>query len=261
MPELPDVEVFRRRVAANGLRRPIRAVTLSSELVKDGSAQKLRERLRGSELESTKRHGKNLFISISGGGWLLLHFGMTGDVEFFETKKEKPRYTKLLLEFSDGGYMAFENMRKLGRIGLVEDVDEFVSGRRLGPDVFDGSFGAGELAAALKGRTGSIKAALMNQEIVAGLGNIYTDEVLFHAGIHPGRAIDELSRKEIGEISRRIRQVLRMAIDREVDADEFPRTYMLPHRSKRGSCPKCGREWTITTIGGRTTYFCEHDQG
>lgn len=260
MPELPDVEVFRRRIAANGLRRPITSVTLSSELVKEGSSQKLRERLRGSELTSTRRHGKNLFVSISAGGWLLLHFGMTGDVSFFETKNEKPRYTKLLLEFSGGGYMAFENMRKLGRIGLVEDVDEFVSGRRLGPDPFEASFGAGDLRAVLEGRSGSIKAALMNQEIVAGLGNIYTDEVLFHAGIHPGRATDELSRKEIGEISRRIGQVLRMAIDRQVDADAFPGNYMLPHRSKGESCPKCGREWTITRIGGRTTYLCERDQ-
>ena len=156
--------------------------------------------------------------------------------------------------------MAFENMRKLGQIGLVEDVDEYVGSKGLGPDPFAETFGPDDLASNLESRRGTIKGTMMNQEVIAGLGNIYVDEVLFHAGIRPDRKVERISREEIGQISRRISQVLKMAIDRQVDADRFPSSYMLPHRSKEGKCPRCGRPWTRKQISGRTTYYCARDQ-
>ncbi len=260
MPELPDVEIFRRRIARKGLHRLIADVTLSRELVKEGSAQTIRRRLRRHQLETTRRHGKNVFVRISDDGWLHLHFGMTGDVGFFDDRKEKPRFTRMLVEFDDGGFMAFEDMRKLGRIGLIDDPERWVEERNLGPDALRSSLGIEELLAAIEGRSGTVKGTLMNQEVIAGLGNLYVDEVLFHAGVQPDRSIDDLSGAELGQVSRRIAQVLKMAIARKVDAERFPSSYMLPHRSKDDHCPKCGGPWTIIRISGRTTYYCERDQ-
>lgn len=262
MPELPDVEVFRRRIARNALHRRIQAVHAPDDLLlEDISASALKRRLGGHTLESTDRHGKYLFVELGDhAGWLLLHFGMTGDVEILDEDDEEPTYLKLRLDFEDRGRLAYSDRRRLGKIGVVDDVQAYIEEHRLGPDPLEDDVKPDELRERLRGRRTSIKAVLMDQSVLAGLGNIYTDEILFQVGLHPGAPADGLREETVREIHRAIRRVVDTAIKAGADPEKMPEGFLLPHRGKGGECPRCGRELRKETMGGRSAYFCPHDQ-
>ena len=101
-----------------------------------------------------------------------------------------------------------------------------------------------------------IKPALMNQKLIAGIGNLYADEILFQAGVHPETRADELSNADFGRLFRVMRRVLRIASDRLADVDRFPRGYLLPRRGEGEPCPACGRDMERVTVSGRTSVFC-----
>jgi formamidopyrimidine-DNA glycosylase len=187
MPELPDVQVFREYLDATALHQRIDDVTVSGagELLHDVSARTLRDRLKGRSLAGTRRRGKHLFAKLSGNGWLRLHFGMTGELAYFKRRREAPDHVRLRLDFANGYHLAYRNVRKLGEIGLVDDVVEFVEAEGLGPDALDPELDLGAFREALGKRRGSVKGALMNQEVVAGIGNVYADEILLAAGGRP----------------------------------------------------------------------------
>lgn len=257
MPELPDVEVFRRRLDDHALHRRIEYLRISApELLEEISARRLRQRLEGETLRRTRRHGKHLFAASSGGGWLRLHFGMTGDLDC--GAGEPPRHTRLLLDFDNRFHLAFVNTRKLGRIGWVDDVDRFVDRRGLGPDALGIDLDA--FRERIDGRRGTIKATLMNQEVLAGIGNVYADEVLFQAGLHPESHPQRLRDSTFERLHDALRRVLDDAVAAGVEEDSFPDDFLLPHREPDGECPRCGRRLRKIRVSGRPTYFCTRDQ-
>jgi formamidopyrimidine-DNA glycosylase len=105
-----------------------------------------------------------------------------------------------------------------------------------------------------------VKAILLNQKLIAGIGNIYADEILFRARIHPATQISALKDNTIARLFRASRYVLKKAIAANADADLMPKSWLLPHRGKGGKCPRCGRQFRSATIGGRTAWFCAHCQ-
>jgi formamidopyrimidine-DNA glycosylase len=110
------------------------------------------------------------------------------------------------------------------------------------------------------GRRGAVKTILLNQKLIAGIGNIYADEILFRARIHPATQISALNEKTIAKLFRATRYILKRAIDAKADADLMPKSWLLLHRRKGGKCPRCGRGLKSATIGGRTAWFCAHCQ-
>jgi formamidopyrimidine-DNA glycosylase len=100
----------------------------------------------------------------------------------------------------------------------------------------------------------------MDQSIVAGIGNVYSDEILFQAGVHPGTRVSELDETRVEDIFDKMKKVLRTAVDRDADPGRFPSTYLLPNRGKKGACPLCGTKWETMKLGGRTAYFCPRCQ-
>ncbi len=259
MPELPDVEIFKRYVDATSLHQPIRRVSIPAPAVLKGiSAQRLGAALHGRALQRTRRHGKYLFVAIDGHAWLMLHFGMTGHPEYFKKTREAPRFTCALLTFNNGYHLAYVAPRKLGRISLTEDPDTFIADHRLGPDALALDLRAFRRHAA--GRRATVKAWLMDQGAIAGLGNIYADESLYQAGIHPQRHVHRLSRVELTRLYRKMREVLRTAIRARVDPGRMPRGYLLPHRHRHARCPHCRAALRHATIAGRTAYFCPRCQ-
>jgi formamidopyrimidine-DNA glycosylase len=211
-------------------------------------------------LESTRRHGKHLFVRVSGDGWLRLHFGMTGEVRYFKDHGDAPEHTRLRLDFGGGYTLAYRNTRKLGEIGLVDDPDEFVREQGLGPDALSDDLGLRRFRELLENRRGTLKGTLMNQEVLAGIGNVYADEILFRAGLHPEARADRLRDDSVKKVHRSMRAVLKAAIDARVEAERFPRSFLLPDREEGAPCPRCGRGLRKTEVSGRATYYCPRDQ-
>jgi formamidopyrimidine-DNA glycosylase len=259
MPELPDVETFKRYFDATSLHQRIGHVDVRDAYILKGiSARELARGLKGRRFESSRRHGKHLFVRADGDLWLRLHFGMTGSLRYFKHEKQAPKHTRVLFVFASAHSLAFEDQRKFGEIGLIENVNEFLKKRALGPDALDISLP--QFKEIFGKHRGAVKTILLNQKLIAGIGNIYADEILFRARLHPATQISSLSGKTVTKLFRATRDILKKAIEAKADADLMPKSWLLPHRGKGGECPGCGRKLRSATIGGRTAWFCAHRQ-
>lgn len=265
MPELPDVELFKRHLDAHALGQTIERVTVKdARILAEVSARQLAARLKGSQFATSRRHGKHLLVRLSKGGWLALHFGMTGRLQYFHDMAEEPDYDRVRFDFTNGRHLAYVNLRLLGRVGLTEDADAFIEAEALGPDALDPAFDLAAFQAVLGRHRGKVKSVLMDQGLIAGIGNIYSDEILFQARLHPGARTDGLSASAQKRLFRAIKRVLETAIARGAGSEQFldklPRGYLLPQRDKGGRCPRCGTEIKQVKVSGRTGYFCPNCQ-
>jgi len=261
MPELPDVEIFRQRFDRKARGRTVSEVrVLVSRLLNRVTPKKLNRALVGQRVVATKRHGKHLFVELDGGSVLALHFGMTGEIVPLAKGREPPRYTALHLVFDDGTGLAFTSRRQLGHVGLAKTADAFIRSHDLGRDALDPKLDLQSFQAGLGSKRSAIKPALMDQSKLAGIGNIYSDEILFQAGLNPQRLIGDLDPADAKRLFKAMRHVLQEAVKRGILAEEIeggaPRNWLLPHRGKGCKCPRCGAPVQATKIGGRTAWFC-----
>lgn len=256
MPELPDNVVYRRRIADFALDRTIASTTVVDPRILAGGLEPNRvdEVLRGRRFMETDRHGKHVFVRYGDEtGWLALHFGMTGRVKYVEDG-DPPEYAYVRFHFEGGGHLAFICPRKFARIRLVDTPAAFVEANELGPDARRADVET--FLQQLDGRRGTIKGRLLDQTVVAGLGNIYADEVLYQQGIHPAITVPELSEAERRGLYDAIQGVLDAAI--AVDSDPTaldPDRFMLPHRYGDETCPDTGVPLETEQVSGRTAYF------
>ncbi len=258
MPELPEVETQRRYVDANSLHQRISEIEVNDPEILDGTSEReMTDSLEGERFLSSKRHGKYLFIELSNGPWAMFHFGMTGRFLYFKGIKEVD-YDRFKITFGNDYRLVFICPRKLGKIGIVDSVRSFVSRKGLGPDALD--LDRESFLSAFEGRRAMIKSALMNQKIVAGIGNVYSDEILFQTGIHPETKVNELPREGMEEIYSVTMDILKKAIDLRTDWQKLPDDYIITHRSKGESCPICGEPLRRTKVSGRSAYYCPNRQ-
>ena len=259
MPELPEVEIFKRYLDATSLHQRIDGVDVRKAYVlKDVTTQQLARGLKGRRFESSRRHGKHLFVRADGELWLRLHFGMTGSLHYFKKNEEVPRHTRVLFNFAGNHRLAFDDQRQFGQIGLLNDIDEFLKTHALGPDALE--IDRAEFRKIFGRHRGAVKSILMNQRLISGIGNIYADEILFRARTHPAIEIARLSDKALTKLFRATLYVLRKAIAAKADTNRLPQSWLLPHRGKGGKCPRCGGRLKSAIIGGRTAWFCPHCQ-
>jgi formamidopyrimidine-DNA glycosylase len=258
MPELPDVEGFRRYWSRYMTGERVRRVEVPAPaIVRNRSARALGQALAGRRFSRPDRHGKWM-IAQTDGPTLLLHFGMTGGLHWSgHDGQDRHRHDRLIVVTSDGE-MRYRNMRMLGGAWLARDESELegIVGS-LGPDAAD--LDADELTALLDGRRGGVKATLMNQRVLAGIGNELSDEILWRARIHPGRPVRDLGPRKLRELTRATGEVLAESnrhgrIPRERGWLEEQRG----HRDAR--CPRCGRRLRRSRIAGRTSYWCPRCQ-
>lgn len=234
------------------------------------------------------------------GRWLRLHLGMTGEILVLEGEEgtdvtgqaaaaaggseparsgsaesgpleshggagerpgqHDPEHDRLRLDFVGDRSLVFRCPRKLGAIGLVDSPESFVEENGLGPDVLSDDFDLRDLRGVLDGRRGAIKSALMNQEILAGVGNEYSDEALFQAGIHPGTAVSSLDEDDVKELWRVLKRVLEKAVDVRFRGGRVPSAWLLRHRDDGEKCPRCGGTIRNEQIAGRSSYLCPDHQ-
>ncbi len=261
MPELPDVELFKRRLDDSSLSQFILKILVSdARILGDLAPRAFAGKLEGHRFESSRRHGKHLLVALERGGWLTLHFGMTGSLEYLERLEDEPPYTRVRFDFAGGRHLAYSNRRMLGRVGWTEDAEAFIRAENLGPDALDPGLDLAAFRAALGGGRKTVKAALMDQSAMAGIGNIFADEILFQAKLHPATPTGQLSDRDTKELFKQTRKVLETAIDCGAGSEQFqdrlPKRSLLPQRKKGGHCPRCGAALEIFKASGRTGYFC-----
>ena len=166
MPELPEVEIFKRYLDATSLHQRIDAVDVrNTYILKETSVRQLARGLKGRRFESSRRHGKHLFVRADGELWLRLHFGMTGSLQYFKKDKQAPQYARVLFVFANNHCLAFDDQRQFGQIGLLKNVDEFLKEHELGPDAL--KIDLPEFKKILGKRRGAVKSVLLNQRIIA----------------------------------------------------------------------------------------------
>jgi formamidopyrimidine-DNA glycosylase len=253
VPELPDVDGFRRVLADHAVGRRIDRVEVSDAGVLRGtSAGDFDAALRGHRFCEPRRHGKWL-IATTSGPTVLMHFGMTGALRWAAPGASAGRFDRVSFVTPEGE-LRFEDMRKLQGITLARGDDEVrgVIGR-LGPDAL--SVPPADFARLLKGRRGAIKAVLINQKIIAGLGNLLADEILWRARINPFRSARDLSDAEQRVLHTEMRRVLRASLT----ASRVPPrgSWLTGVRDRPGArCPRCGTPLSRGTVAGRTTVWC-----
>lgn len=289
MPELPDVEIQRGFVERHALQRAIETVEIvDAEKVLTGTTTpELCRELTGSAIAKSERLGKYLLCHLTRNDrMLVLHFGMTGYLAFQEGEdlyiaggaesggserrrqgESLPEKTKGIFAFRDGTRLGYVNMRLLGSIFLIRDLAAFRRVHGIGPDAL--SLSRDAFLELLAGR-GSAKSTLMNQKKLSGIGNVYSDEILFQAGVHPKRKLSDLTDKEKNRLYDSLRLVLETAIEKEADPQQFPATFLTPHRSSGTGRDRRGRNsemrtedgWRIqkARIGGRGAFYSPEKQ-
>lgn len=256
MPELPDVEHFRRFLARHAEGRRIEQVVATDPAILRGiSPEALDRALRGHRFEEPERHGKWLLAWTTGPG-VLMHFGMTGGLGWGPDAGGRHRHDRVVF-VTDGGELRYRNMRKFGGLWLAHDREEAASMMGgLGPDALTlDRRGFREL---LDRRRGRVKAALMDQRLLAGVGNLAADEALWRARIHPAHRIEDMDPRDRDRLYTAVHGVLRDWVER---FDDLPPRWLIHVRSRPDArCPRCGSSLGRTVVGGRTTYFCPRCQ-
>jgi formamidopyrimidine-DNA glycosylase len=275
MPELPDVEGYRQTLLPVIGARVVRVEVLDAGVLRGVSAEVFCREVTGEILASPWRHGKWLMVPLRSPGRrhrrtdpsLVFHFGMTGGMVVTRGEPPPPggagvgmagkTYDRIVFTVS-GGVVHYRDMRKLQGVRLLGgDRDVAALLGDLGPDA--GSISSGDFAAQLQGRRGQLKPALMGQRVVAGLGNLLVDEILWRARLHPSRQIAGLTGVERGRLYRAMRTVVGQSIKRGRVPD-LP-SWLTGHRAVEGApCPRCGTPLQRGRIGGRTTIWCPRDQ-
>jgi formamidopyrimidine-DNA glycosylase len=255
VPELPDVEAYRRFFREHAAGRTVRRVLVPDPtIVRNATPQALDRALRGYRFADPDRLGKWLLAWTVGGPGLLLHFGMSGDLIWSEDEPERHRHDRVILVL-DLGELRYRNMRKLGGAWLAHDRAEAraVTGE-LGPDALTVS--RREFLDRLSRRRGGVKALLMDQRFVAGVGNLVADEVLWQARLHPRRRVESLDDQERVRLYRTMHAVLKEMVAK-FDYVLRKRGWLNHVRGRPGAvCPRCETPLSRATVAGRTTYFC-----
>jgi len=266
MPELPEVETIKAELMPHVLGRTITGVELYWErIVRQPSVEEFRSRVIGQRITGLSRRGKYLFFHLSGGEMLVMHMKMTGSLLI---DPSDGRFTRAVLHLNNGVALHFWDPRKFGVMWLDKD-DSAVAGK-LGPEPLDDDFTSEVLAELLRKRTASIKPIILDQSIIAGIGNMYADEALFDAKIHPGRPVGSLSGDEIERLHGSIKRVLLKGLDSK---GASIRNYIRPDGSLGTAhdefnvahgvgknCPRCGTPIKRIVLRGRGTYFCPECQ-
>ncbi len=260
MPELPEVELFRKQLEDCCLNRRVRRAEVKNEKILQGKIKEdeIESYLQGRKFLSIKRRGKWLFLRTDDGNWLVMHFGMTGSPECFKDMKDEPKYDRFLISFEDGQFLCLDDPRLLGRVGFTKSASEFIKRKGLGVDALEMSLE--DFKDALEGRTGKIKSVLMNQAVIAGVGNIYSDEILFQAGVHPLTPVDRLTNEELEDLFNETKQVLEKSVEVQTDFKKLPPNFLLRHRKRGGRCPGSEGHLETVKVGGRTAYYCPKRQ-
>jgi formamidopyrimidine-DNA glycosylase len=273
VPELPEVETVAadlrpllvgRRVIACDLRFP--------SMVRYPDPEHFAARVAGSAIDAVDRRGKYILLRLDTGLVLVAHLGMTGQLRCVDPRTPEPDHLHVVLDLDDGRQLRYRDPRRFGRLLLGTEEELLRAGKlpHLGPEPLDPHFTAGDLYRRLHRRRAPLKALLLDQAVVAGVGNIYADESLFRARVRPDRSGESLSRQAAGRLRRAMEEILREAIEnrgssvidyRDALGEAGRQQERLSVYGRAGEpCPRCGTPLVQTRLAGRTTVYCRRCQ-
>ncbi len=258
MPELPSVEIFKKYFDETSLHQLIKEVkVISPEILVDTKSKEMISSLKEHEFIGSYRYGKYLFGEVDNELFLIMHFGMTGYLQYGDNDVGSSRHPRMNIYFENGNHLAFDDARKFGKLGITSNPDEFIKMRKMGPDALHVTFK--NFQEIFNGRKGMIKPLIMNQNVIAGIGNLYADEILYQTGIHPMTPANHLDDQQWKLLFKNTKKVLKKAIEYQDKTKSLPQSYLLPHRHKGGLCPD-GGNLEVIKVGGRTTFLCPNQQ-
>jgi formamidopyrimidine-DNA glycosylase len=270
VPELPEVETIRRRLEPALVGRRFEEVEIADpRLTRPEPAEVVAAELQGERVNSLGRRGKYLIVEFESGRHLLIHLRMTGNVQHpAQGGLAVDPYRRAVVRLDDGSDVAYRDVRRFGTWELLEpgELEEYFRARRLGGEPLERGFTTASLGRAFANRRASVKAALLDQRAAAGVGNIYADEALWRARIHPLRPAGSLSKDEVAALRKAVRQALETGIARQgatlrdYRAPDGARGRMQDEFRVYGRagepCPRCGTPIEKIRAGGRGTWFC-----
>ena len=276
MPELPEVESLRQMLARSVIGRSFHHTTVKEPRLRRSVAAELASLINGRRIESVGRRAKYLLVEMAGEQVMVVHLGMSGSLTHrghgFDSAGFNTRHDHIEFALDDGTLLVYNDPRRFGLIKIIAraELNQIAELKYLGPEPLGKEFTADYLWQASRGRTAAIKNFLMDQRIVAGVGNIYASEILFRAEVRPTRRAGKVTRKEIGRIVAATRQVLNEAIGSRG-------TTFRSYRDSRGQpgrfagrlrvydrggqpCLRCGTPIRSIVLGQRSTYYCPRCQ-
>lgn len=259
MPELPEAEANRQKIERECLNRTIAAAEPgedTDEIELPGDSD--RSRLVGHQFTRTHRHGKLIFAGSDSGPWIGVHLGMSGSLRPFDEGEDPPDHVKFLIRFEGDRRLAFSCPRKLGWVRVVDSPEEEIARIEFGPDALD--IDCETFAETIGCSRGAIKSALIDQHKLAGVGNLWSDEILFRVGVDPEREGTDLTEAKLAEIHEAMLEVLQAVVERKAEYDDLPDSWLAHHREDGAECPRCGGTIKKTEIGGRSAYHCTSHQ-
>ena len=267
MPELPEVETIRSRLAPGLAGRTFDHVEiLDARLTRPELPEVVAAELVGERVADVRRRGKYLIFAFESGRHLLVHLRMTGSFQHPAAEEPDP-HRRAVVTLDDGSNIAYRDVRRFGTWLVLEpgELDDYLAAR-IGGEPFDDAFTAAALARSLDGRRAPVKAALLDQKAVAGIGNIYADEALWRARIHPLTPAGDVDRRAVGRLRRAVREALELGIARQgatlrdyrgPDGENGAMQLEFRVYGREGEpCERCGTLIAKTRAAGRGTWFC-----
>jgi formamidopyrimidine-DNA glycosylase len=263
VPELPEVETVARSIAPLVGRRIVSAEFRGLRVLRGGDPEEMSASLQGRRIAAVQRYGKFIVVSLRGGGYLMIHLGMTGKLRL---GGPTGKHTHAILTFDRGGVLLYDDSRQFGRLQYSAEFPSRI--RKLGPEPLEVAFEV--FADSLRRRKTRIKALLLNQDFLRGIGNIYADEALFRAGIHPLAVASRIRGERARRLHQAITEVLTEAIaaggssiSDYVDAQGRKGFFQLSHRvyQRTGeACVACGTPIRRVLVAQRSSHFCPRCQ-
>lgn len=270
MPELPEVETIVRGLRKTVSGKKIKGIKIVPCRVLQNSSAYLKRNLINQKIAEVNRRGKNIILHLSGGNFILIHLGMTGNLSYLNKSTPFGKHDHIELKFSDNSALRFSDTRKFGKFKLIKSnrIKNLKELRVLGPEPLE--IPKNDFVKLLQKRKGKIKPTLLNQKVIAGIGNIYADEALWEAKIHPLQKVSSLSRDKLIKLHQAIQKILKKAIkaggssvDDYLDLEGKEGLFQLQHKAygREGEpCPRCKTEIKRIVLNQRSSYFCPRCQ-
>ena len=273
MPELPEVEAIKRVIEPQIRGLAIERITVNRpEVIAHPAADAFCRRLAGQVFAEARRRGKFLILCMESGDRLILHLRMTGCLLVTPADVPEEKHTHLVFHLSGGRELRFSDTRRFGRFWLLRqgEADTYTGMEKLGAEPFDPTLSAESLSTRLAKRKKTIKECLLDQSVIAGIGNIYSDEILFRAKICPARPANSLTLKEWKRLAETIPECLSYFIEKNrISQEDFLQTkgqnyrntpFLQVYGHADEPCPNCGETLVRVTISGRSSVYCPNCQ-
>ena len=254
MPELPEVNTVQKYFDAHAQGKRITKVDVQDDhIIRNLTGDEFDRKLTDQTITGSYRQGKYLFAELDSGHHVQLHLGMTGDIVYYAEGEEPPRHERFAWQLNGGEYLGFKDPRKFGRILYIENLEEYLEEIRLGPDAL--TITQREFLDKMEGKSTSIKAFLLDQHILAGVGNLYADEVCYQVKVDPASNVSAIPADKRKALFTKLREILNFACEHDAYYGVYPDNWFWKWREKGMEDPNGGGTVQTVKIGGRSTYF------